>query len=162
MRISDWSSDVCSSDLHLVELGELRDAVGRHAHRVLRGEELVAGAARQHLALARVQRRPGRVVVGRIVVPGLLDDAGGIDRHLALVGVQVLDAARGGGHGGSPFVRLFSLSANPRNRVAKLRTERLMAHDYCVNHENGALAWPPADSTAPTSSCLPNSSTAAA
>src|SRR3546814_1461061 len=79
------------------------------------------------------------VVVGRIVVPGLLDDAGGIDRHLALVGVQVLDAARGGGHGGSPFVRLLSLSANPRNRVAKLRIGRLMAHDYCVNHGNGAL-----------------------
>src|SRR3546814_13755102 len=70
---------------------------------------------------------------------------------------SVFDAARGGGHGGSPFVRLSSLSANPRNRVAKLRIGRLMAHDYCVNHGNGALAWPPADSTAPTSSCLPNS-----
>src|SRR3546814_11992807 len=101
------------------------------------------------------------VVVGRIVVPGLLDDAGGIDRHLALVGVQVLDAARGGGHGGSPFVRLLSLSANPRNRVAKMRIGRLMAHDYCVNHGNGALEWPPADSTAPTSRLLPNSTTAA-
>src|SRR3546814_843902 len=150
------------SEKHLAELGIPGGAVGRDAHRVLRGGEVVAGAAREHRALARSQRRPGRVVVGRIVVPGLLDDAGGIDRHLALVGVQVLDAARGGGHGGSPFVRLLSLSANPRNRVAKLRIGRLMAHDYCVNHGNGALAWPPADSTAPTSSCLPNSSTAAA
>src|SRR3546814_3816104 len=28
MRISDWSSDVCSSDLHPVEAGVLGDAVG--------------------------------------------------------------------------------------------------------------------------------------
>src|SRR3546814_11184639 len=28
MRISDWSSDVCSSDLHAIKLGELAD---RHA-----------------------------------------------------------------------------------------------------------------------------------
>src|SRR3546814_9072801 len=27
MRISDWSSDVCSSDLHLVYVGDARDAV---------------------------------------------------------------------------------------------------------------------------------------
>src|SRR3546814_13059176 len=99
------------------------------------------------------------VVVGRIVVPGLLDDAGGIDRHLALVGVQVLDAARGGGHGGSPFVRHLSLSANPRNRVAKLRIGRLMAHAYFVNNVNGSHHWPHADSTPPHSNSLPTSHT---
>src|SRR5690606_35794340 len=44
---------------------------------------------------------PGGVVLGGVLVPGLLDDPGGIDRNLALVGVQVFDAAwLLGGHGG--------------------------------------------------------------
>src|SRR3546814_7648194 len=32
MRISDWSSDVCSSDLHAVALVEARAISGRHPH----------------------------------------------------------------------------------------------------------------------------------
>jgi hypothetical protein len=93
---------------HGIEVVELRNAVGRHAHRVLRLQELVTGAALQDLALARIQRRPGRVVLGAVAVPRLLDDAGRVHRHLALVGLQVLDAARGRGgdiHGQAPWMR---------------------------------------------------------
>ena len=77
---------------HRVDVGELRDAVRGHPHRVLRGEEFVAGAADQDLALALVQLPPHVVVAGAVVVPRLLDDAGGVHRDLALVGDDVLEA----------------------------------------------------------------------
>src|SRR3546814_2302970 len=51
MRISDWSSDVCSSDLALrVEFGEFAD-VGA-------GDEALRLARTQHKPLRRVQREP--------------------------------------------------------------------------------------------------------
>src|SRR3546814_1071201 len=46
MRISDWSSDVCSSDLNAVDLGERQALADR-----LRGvEQPVGGALRQFVA----------------------------------------------------------------------------------------------------------------
>ena len=77
---------------HRVDVGELWDAVRGHPHRVLRGEEFVAGAADQDLALALVQLPPHVVVAFAVVVPRLLDDAGGVHRDLALVGDDVLEA----------------------------------------------------------------------
>src|SRR3546814_1997161 len=50
MRISDWSSDVCSSDLHHRELVVARlaqDRLGLHRH-VARGERQVLGQLRAH------------------------------------------------------------------------------------------------------------------
>src|SRR3546814_4996930 len=58
MRISDWSSDVCSSDLHLAlgvgleEGGGARLAVGRHAL-----EDLVAVIERRGHQIGRLVRR---------------------------------------------------------------------------------------------------------
>jgi hypothetical protein len=85
------------AELH-VEFAELRDVVLADAHRVLALQELVAGAALEQFALTPEQRLPDAVVGGRVAVPGLLDHAGGVDRHIALVGGQVFDALRLG-HG---------------------------------------------------------------
>src|SRR3546814_17376380 len=52
MRISDWSSDVCSSDLHLAGIG-----VDRHLVRIVLADDHVAGE---------------RVAVVHEAVPGLL------------------------------------------------------------------------------------------
>src|SRR3546814_9166799 len=72
LRISDWSSDVCSSELHLAELelavlGLLAQLLeleqvrrhGQHGRAVLAGE-LAAGEA-----LEQVVHRDGRVDLGR-------------------------------------------------------------------------------------------------
>ena len=79
---------------HLVQLVEARDGVRTHAHLVLGLQELVTGAADQQFALALVQRAPGGVVFGLVVGPWLLDHGGRVDRHVTLVGLLVLDAAR--------------------------------------------------------------------
>src|SRR3546814_3714833 len=73
MRISDWSSDVCSSDLLDRVLGQVRHAV----HGVVdadavpvdggRLRQLVLEVHEDLLALARADRRPGRDAV---VEPG--------------------------------------------------------------------------------------------
>ena len=86
---------------HRVELGEARDAVRAHAHHVLRLQEFVRGASHQQFALTLVQLPPHVVVGVAVVVPRLVDDAGGIDRHLALVGDDVLKACGLGVHGRS-------------------------------------------------------------
>ena len=101
-----------------VEFTETGDAVAAHAHRVLRGQEGLAGAAGQQRPLARVQLAPDPVVGGVVVVPGLVDNTGSVDRDPAAVGVHVLDAAGlvGGHFGHSPTV-----SGLRRNEVAKLR-----------------------------------------
>src|SRR3546814_1558290 len=72
MSISDWSSDVCSSDLHRAEveidrhLGDLRGkAVGRIGAALAVGVELcrwrVEGAAAAEHVAARVLLQPGEV-----------------------------------------------------------------------------------------------------
>src|SRR3546814_8500326 len=76
MRISDWSSDVCSSDLRAVLVHDLAD----HARRIEPGEPrdidrgLGMPGAHQHPALARDQRED---VARRHDLVGAV---GGIDR----------------------------------------------------------------------------------
>src|SRR3546814_9507500 len=91
MRISDWSSDVCSSDLILLkparELFVLRgpDLVGRfHAHPVQQRGEVVAGLLRRIFLRGDVAEHlkeevPGLVQEGRAV--RVLEQA---DRHAAV------------------------------------------------------------------------------
>src|SRR3546814_12336485 len=69
MRISDWSSDVCSSDLGAAQLGQplerLLAAADRVADRALRvefGEFADVGAGDEALRLARTQHQPLRRV----------------------------------------------------------------------------------------------------
>ena len=83
----------------LVEFGELGNVLLADAHLVLAVQELAAGAALQHLALALEQRAPHLVVGVGVLVPGLLDHRRGVDRHGAFVGAVVFDALRLG-HGG--------------------------------------------------------------
>src|SRR3546814_2521436 len=79
MRISDWSSDVCSSDLHAeaLVLGELVEDVGRRRDRV-RPEE-----HRQLRQLPGSHEAPGQRGVAVDVRVG----AGRLDRRSHLVGV---------------------------------------------------------------------------
>src|SRR3546814_8011417 len=69
MRISDWSSDVCSSDLFLLDLGHRLDLVrepcgihelgidfGEIHHREIKARKLVDGEAQALLALRRAPR----------------------------------------------------------------------------------------------------------
>src|SRR5690606_16887875 len=79
----------------LVEPVETRNLRLAHAHRILRLQEGVAGQPGQQLALAAVELPLDRVIGGAVGTPGLLDHAGGVERHVALVGHRVLDALRG-------------------------------------------------------------------
>ena len=79
---------------HRVERVEARNLGVVHAHCVLRLQELIAGPPDQQRALPPVQRAPGGMVVGAVTIPRLLHHRGGVDRHIALVGELVLDAAR--------------------------------------------------------------------
>jgi hypothetical protein len=116
---------------HAVEVVEARDAVGREAHLRLRAQEGLAGAADQQLALAGVEALPD-VVVGRgVAVPRLLDHAGRVDRDLAAVGLEVLEAAR--------LVHPPTLAAGRRNGVAKLQAGGLYTQSCCATWRRGAL-----------------------
>src|SRR3546814_2159345 len=76
MRISDWSSDVCSSDLHLRRLVALGDAHlddDRIARRAIGDEEIhIIGAGRlivrgpREKARRGIETRPGGQAVGPI------------------------------------------------------------------------------------------------
>src|SRR3546814_5416385 len=55
MRISDWSSDVCSSDLLVAHLGRPRLRIGDE-------EALIAGEAVDHRRFLAVQRSAIRVI----------------------------------------------------------------------------------------------------
>src|SRR3546814_17301338 len=63
MRISDWSSDVCSSDLHCegaLREGVLYDLLGRHHHEDVRERTLGSLMERYHVdqeQAARVERK---------------------------------------------------------------------------------------------------------
>jgi hypothetical protein len=118
---------------HRVEVVELGDAVGRHAHRALVAQELVARAAHQHLLLAFEQRRPHPVVVAGIARPGLLHHGRRVHRHVALVGELVFDAVGGGGdgvgHGGTEGCSCEDASRFGRNGLALLRRSSGPADD---------------------------------
>ncbi len=87
---------------HAIERIEARDVRLAHAHRILRLQELLAGATDQQLALAPIQGAPGGVVVGAVAVPRLLHHRSGVDRDIALVGELVFDALRSGSHAAAP------------------------------------------------------------
>src|SRR3546814_5136886 len=80
MRISDWSSDVCSSDLTLVERTRrvvrftgLGNAIVEKAHRVLReAEELADMAAAAAAPLVGELRMSVIPTIAPFLLPGLL------------------------------------------------------------------------------------------
>src|SRR3546814_3565751 len=78
MRISDWSSDVCSSDL-----ADVADRAHAQAHKVAVG---VGGVAHEVAVQAAALLRAGEVVVGQgEVIHADVDVAGGgelLDRQL--------------------------------------------------------------------------------
>src|SRR3546814_9036405 len=83
MRISDWSSDVCSSDLHVIRTTDvdrmvaLRIATGRHH----RGQ--MHHAARPVAAEQRDQRRIADIagLVGHAVAPPVRRDGTDVERR---------------------------------------------------------------------------------
>src|SRR3546814_4518712 len=82
MRISDWSSDVCSSDLARERAGDRRPrlALGR----ARRKEEIVAMVPQDHRLRRRVARRVGQP---RQMARQGAADAGKLDRQVAGAGI---------------------------------------------------------------------------
>jgi hypothetical protein len=107
---------------HAIELIELRDRIRRHAEALLVVDELAAGTTNENLPLALEQRRPDVVIAARIAGPGLLDNGRRIDRHTALVGLLVFDAAWRRVHGKRRMKELGDFSTAAINRC---RTQRL-------------------------------------
>src|SRR3546814_2617741 len=68
MRISDWSSDVCSSDLelHVEEHRQPAPGDGAHAARAVRGEEFEPELDAADSAVELLRQGLGRVDVGRV------------------------------------------------------------------------------------------------
>src|SRR3546814_17758939 len=79
MRISDWSSDVCSSGLELDAIGPLR-----HLHREMDvaalGPAIDLAAAGEHAVVAEVERR---ILDDDALVPIILDRVREIDQDMA-------------------------------------------------------------------------------
>src|SRR3546814_11822715 len=94
MRISDWSSDVCSSDLFLLVGGKLLEAGEREAEATLRPAETEGAAlARDHLRADEGLERAG---AGR--GPGLGIDMP-LDRKSVGYGMSVSGSVDLGGRG---------------------------------------------------------------
>src|SRR3546814_13389124 len=70
MRISDWSSDVCSSDLAVVG-GEVDDEVAAIARR--HGKDVGAGLADQNIVARAAVQRLGAAAAGDNVVEAVAD-----------------------------------------------------------------------------------------
>src|SRR3546814_17179479 len=82
MRISDWSSDVCSSDLRRTLVADLmgREAGAGHRTPPLQGEATIAAAPRERqggLYGAPLMERPSAPVAGGLAGGG--DTVGGAD-----------------------------------------------------------------------------------
>src|SRR3546814_6372717 len=122
MRISDWSSDVCSSDLKLNEVMAVADRVAVLRQGKLVAELPIAEADRHSLAQAMVGRpvtppardalAPGEVVMqmAGVSVHGaegrpLLDEL-----HLLLYGREILGIAGVSGNGQGALAALLSRS----------------------------------------------------
>src|SRR3546814_16751074 len=75
MRISDWSSDVCSSDLRLLELGQ------RRRNRRIALEHVAGVAAGDFLVATQVAGQPDLGVVGVAVFAFL---AFGLENHVRI------------------------------------------------------------------------------
>src|SRR3546814_7816806 len=131
MRISDWSSDVCSSDLLVADLGgRLAEAdreaagrravlpreVGRERIRILVEQEVHPSLAVDRDRPALVAQHGGEAHAGEIVVHGLalalgrgeLDEFEAVDAHRVLergdghAQVRALAGLRLRTHGGTP------------------------------------------------------------
>src|SRR3546814_14157840 len=85
MRISDWSSDVCSSDLDAAALDDRHDIVDDEIARERIGLNLEFGFDRQRFGLFQILRELREV--DRRAVPA--DDAGGAYHQLVLFGLAV-------------------------------------------------------------------------
>src|SRR3546814_1060348 len=85
MRISDWSSDVCSSDLDAAALDYRHDIVDDEIARERIGLNLEFGFDRQRFGLFQILRELREV--DRRAVPA--DDAGGAYHQLVLLGIDV-------------------------------------------------------------------------
>src|SRR3546814_12740569 len=85
MRISDWSSDVCSSDLDAAALDDRHDIVDDEIARERIGLNLEFGFDRQRFGLFQILRELREV--DRRAVPA--DDAGGAYHQLVLFGIDV-------------------------------------------------------------------------
>src|SRR3546814_8102700 len=59
MRISDWSSDVCSSDLDV----DVENLAGAGKHGEMRGDRVPPGVLRQHRAAAAIDAQDQRTAV---------------------------------------------------------------------------------------------------
>ena len=103
-----------------VDFLEARNLPGGHAEALLVGDELGAGAALEDFTLAREQRRPGGVILFGVAVPRLLDNGRRIDRHIALVGQLVFDAARLGRHAFNPMDATVDASGFGAQQACKL------------------------------------------
>src|SRR3546814_2901841 len=87
MRISDWSSDVCSSDL-AAEAARVvaHDVIPHHFRAVLRNRERIAlGCAAEAVAVVG-QRNLRRILLGRVVIPLRIRGAAPrrVDNHLVV------------------------------------------------------------------------------
>src|SRR3546814_18579905 len=96
MRISDWSSDVCSSDLADLKIGTRQrrdeDGVAAHAPFVVLAQMLIdrvagIGDDDQLVTVARLRRQPhfflARISLARLPRPG---SAGGSDERFLTIG----------------------------------------------------------------------------
>src|SRR3546814_11811070 len=95
MRISDWSSDVCSSDLLLDVVGEPLGLAEKLLGALELALQLGELAERQRGQIARLIEKRGRLVLQALdLVVDLLERAGGRQHILRIVGRVVDDAAR--------------------------------------------------------------------
>src|SRR3546814_17216755 len=107
MRISDWSSDVCSSDLALADylrrerIDLLVDATHPFAARITDNAEAACRLSGTPRLL--VERPPWQAVAGDdwILVPDAEAAAGALDRKSVVVGKSVSVRVD---HGGSPII----------------------------------------------------------
>src|SRR3546814_12613314 len=89
MRISDWSSDVCSSDLALGRLGRQRRLEAELADLLVQVVGVVAHHRAEHRAAAAPLRGAGRAharVAGALLAEQLAGLAGNLAAGLHLVG----------------------------------------------------------------------------
>src|SRR3546814_6113887 len=121
MRISDWSSDVCSSDLEAVELS-LRQRIGAFLlQRVLRRQHMEG--RRQHVRLARHR---DAALLHRLQQSRLGARAGAVD----LVGHQELAEHRTGNAAKGAAAALALLQHRAEEHTSELQS--LMGNSYAV------------------------------
>src|SRR5581483_1401025 len=116
----------CASE-HVVQLGEFRNRLGRHAEFALVLEEFARGAAGKDVLLTFEQRGPGGMIRRGVAFPGLVDDCRGVHRDRAFVGLLVFYAARLSVHGGGPT----ATSADSTTAAVRARLSLINAAAGC-------------------------------